>query len=801
MRPLLLELEGFGAFRDHTVIDFRGVDLFALVGPTGAGKSTIVDAICFAFYGNVPRYDDQRLVGAAMTTGAAETKVRLRFALGDQEFVVARVLRRNAQGKVSTKEARLESATGTTLAGRESELRPVVEALLGLTFDDFTRCVVLPQGEFARFLHDKPADRQALLVRLLDLGLYGRVLQRANTLAQELDTQSRIVSARLDDLSADADVMLADVGVRLAALEAAAHVVDSARPDVEALDVGAATAGAEMQRLETMLVALGSIGRPSRFVDVAERRTKLAEQLAVAAASVQRAEAAVSSAVAACSEQPSVGELTSLIHLHERIARGVEMVASQEAELEQAESEVRAVADRRRAAELGHETVAAEMAALELAHRAHALAVELRPGEPCPVCEQTVQTLPLPVTPPGFDETRARLHAATEAVRATIRAAAEAQSKASEIRGRLVAGVDLLDELRLQVADRPDVERARVQLAEATRAAAQLTTARDMLGVARAELATREQHRTELDAASTTFVEQFHRQRDAVVSLDPPSPAPDVASAWSALETWAQQRIPMIDEQRTDAARRREEAAARLAARLDVVRDELIPCGIHLRGGSTATLDEAHSTIARTRTELEGEGRRLTAEIVRRGELMAAQADVLARRAVAADLGKYLKADRFQRWLVQATLAELAVAASIRLRELSAGRYTLELGDGAEFVVVDHEAADERRSVRTLSGGETFQASLALSLALADHLTSLSGRTARACESIFLDEGFGTLDAETLETVAGTIEALGSQGRMVGVVTHVRELAERVPVRYVVRRDARGGAAVERVTA
>jgi exonuclease SbcC len=63
---------------------------------------------------------------------------------------------------------------------------------------------------------------------------------------------------------------------------------------------------------------------------------------------------------------------------------------------------------------------------------------------------------------------------------------------------------------------------------------------------------------------------------------------------------------------------------------------------------------------------------------------------------------------------------------------------------------------------------------------------------------LFLDEGFGTLDADSLETVAATIESLGASGRMVGVVTHVRELAARVPVRYEVRKGA-GGATVERV--
>jgi exonuclease SbcC len=98
--------------------------------------------------------------------------------------------------------------------------------------------------------------------------------------------------------------------------------------------------------------------------------------------------------------------------------------------------------------------------------------------------------------------------------------------------------------------------------------------------------------------------------------------------------------------------------------------------------------------------------------------------------------------------------------------------------------------------VHTLSGGETFQASLALALALSRQVTGLSGG-ARDLNSIFLDEGFGTLDEDTLETVAATLEQLAENtDRMVGVVTHVPALAERAPVRFVVSRV--GGASTIR---
>ena len=133
---------------------------------------------------------------------------------------------------------------------------------------------------------------------------------------------------------------------------------------------------------------------------------------------------------------------------------------------------------------------------------------------------------------------------------------------------------------------------------------------------------------------------------------------------------------------------------------------------------------------------------------------------------------------------------DLVAAASETLAALSSGQFDLTHDDG-DFFVIDHADADARRSVRTLSGGETFQASLALALALSSQISALAAAGAARLDSIFLDEGFGTLDAETLEVVATTLETLAQGERMVGVVTHVTALAERVPVRFRVARNAR----------
>jgi DNA repair protein SbcC/Rad50 len=155
---------------------------------------------------------------------------------------------------------------------------------------------------------------------------------------------------------------------------------------------------------------------------------------------------------------------------------------------------------------------------------------------------------------------------------------------------------------------------------------------------------------------------------------------------------------------------------------------------------------------------------------------------------VAARLGQLLRATSFERWLCSEALDSLVAEASETLMELSGGQYQLDRDDRNELVVIDYEDAGARRPVHTLSGGETFQASLALALALSRQVVGLSAGL-RDLNSMFLDEGFGTLDEDTLETVAATLERLAADSdRMVGIVTHVAALAERVPVRFVVSR-------------
>jgi exonuclease SbcC len=149
-------------------------------------------------------------------------------------------------------------------------------------------------------------------------------------------------------------------------------------------------------------------------------------------------------------------------------------------------------------------------------------------------------------------------------------------------------------------------------------------------------------------------------------------------------------------------------------------------------------------------------------------------------------LARDLRNDRFQAYLLEETLVGLVSNASCQLTRLTGERYGLAFVDD-RIIVIDHDNAGEHRGIETLSGGELFLASLALALALSEQIQKAAGAVHLDC--LFIDEGFGTLDPETLRTVSDAIRGLQVGGRMVGIITHVPELKEEFDQRLVVEKE------------
>lgn len=937
MRPMRLEVAGFSAFAEPTVVDFGGVELAAFVGPTGSGKSSVIDAMTFALYGSAARYD-QRAVAPVVNQLAAEARVRFDFEVAGTAYAAVRIVRRTKNG-ATTKEARLESG-GDVLAGDEKALTAAVVGLLGLDFDKFNKTVVLPQGKFASFLHDKPADRQELLRGLLGLGVYERIGRAARQREGEATNAAEVLQRQLAGAGDVSDEWLAQLAARAEAIAAQLAVVEEVGAEIDRLDGDAGEAEREVAASRARhehLVAVripDDVGRLRDALSVAvgaqeQARVRLdeARQRRVAAAAAVAdgpSEAAMRTAIAdhrrhqvaagdlaaarkrlaaatarhkrtlgpadvarqrleaasAAAEQARLAwhemataqrEAGDLVHV-QRVLALLDRRRAVEAEADAAVAAAAGAAERRDVAQRAHDEALESLAAAQRLAPAALLAEHLVVGEACPVCAQAVEALP-----DRHEDSDGHLAAAGAAVR-TLHAAASAANDAHrraevEVVERRTT-LATIDEQVVGEPGRAELEAQAIRLTEMVFSVDAARVAADGAETAQRQLAADAQVAAAL-AAAQDAADAVVASRGAAEQAESAAAGtaaaligqPDLPTAEAALAT--AQRLAAgradadADERDADEAAQDADAVVaaaataerRARATFDTVRDALaaladlpplpprteslgedwrallawaevaaaaVAAAVADGTDSVAALDEQRrarraelaAALERAATEpidVAAERRRLGDELVaaraevraveRERERLGAVRDEVAawreRAQVAGLLGNLLRVDGFERWLLEEALADLVSRANVRLRELTGGQYSLVVVDGA-FRVVDHHSADEVRDARSLSGGETFLTSLSLALALADSTVDASAGGAAPIESIFLDEGFGTLDPDTLDVVAGTIEELGASGRMVGIITHIRELAERMPTRFEVTKSARTST-IERV--
>ncbi|HEX7298878.1 MAG TPA: SMC family ATPase [Solirubrobacteraceae bacterium] len=977
VRPRRLELHGFTAFRDPQEIDFTDLDLFVITGPTGAGKTSLLDAVALALYGQVPRMGKQGL-GQLVSHGKAEARILLEFAVDGDSYRVARRLPRSG-----AQQGRFERWSGEQWvdAVERGGIKPVNDAILDLVkldFESFCKAIVLPQGEFARFLKGEPAERRKTLVALLGLGAYERMGALARDRSKELrikGEQTRTILAEQyadatpealaeADQSADATASAAETaGVTLSSARdidgrrtrAVAHGATAAglaeRFAALAQDVlgeveAAKSAGlahrdaserceAERGLLEAAkkdradaaanrAEVVGRHGTPeevARVADALERRALLdqrvdeaEQQLELAtqtldmlrgehearvAADVQAQAALEAAAAVEMTKQTEAQRLSGDRDLLQRRAEDAATAATEHdietaalIDLEKLAGDPAADVATARAT---HTDAMAASEALRRDHLVVALVAGLEAGDPCPVCQR-----PLAEHPATDSDVERRLAEAKRAADSAAEAVDVAQRKAADAAASLTAAKtrigdaarrlaavlgDFADRSALETAAtlasteastaeaaRADAESERTAAQEHKHAAALAATksqaeleaatreqalraegrahatadrdaallvlhehfggavpedAADRVARARAELREADEHAdaaSRAEAAAHDAVAAADEvQRQALAGLttldlrlgqlrtraegacadlagvplgfelgDLPEPSEARDERAEQLATWCSTaHLALVaaarehDETATVAARE----IVQLAAAQDLEAGDAV--------AALAALEKAEKDAIEARARSEESLRRLGERVSQRAQLEAAISEDAGQISVLDVLGVELRADHFVDFVIQETLDVLAVHASKELLRISDDRYSL-VSDEGEFSVVDHVNADEKRSVKTLSGGETFMASLALALALSKHVSDLAGEGLGArLEAVFIDEGFGSLDPETLEEVIDALERLREDDLLIGVISHVPALAERIRVGLHVQKDGNRSVVVE----
>ncbi len=777
MRPLKLELEGFTAFRNRTCLDFTDLDLFAVTGPTGAGKSSLIDAMCYALYGRVPRVAAE--VGASISQNLERMQVSLEFQANGRTYRVLRETRRKGAG--NTRLEQLGAEDWQPLADRAREVTQKIEEIVGLDFEAFIRSVILPQGQFQEFLAGSPERRREVLDRLLRVDVYKRMQAKAGQQAQSLQQSHDEIERRLRDELADAtpetlalrraelaqtDGELAIQAGRVAGLQQAldlARQLATARQELSVLQVAQEQAesrlkaagtqveggDARIEALRTSVEALQQQLAANTYDDVLFATLTGAANLALNIERVKKAAGEIEGRLAAADQRATTS------------AREVEARSEAQTQAQAAVAEAEAILSEARRHDL-----------------AAVLKAGLKKGDVCPICGGTVGELPIVETEGLAAAERAlqQAKAASDAAQAALSAASTTHAVAqTELQG-----------LRIQLAQKRD---------ELTQAVAELAatlsdqTDRSLTSVQ----ACLQAQRTARDECQRLQEDESSLNRALVAEEAALREAREQASALAA-EAKAAATASHLARQKHDAARAgllpmlRAQQLSEPASDLEAGHDPLPRIESALRSAS-----ESQSQTQTHKGELQAQVRRLEQDIEKAEALRGSQIEVDQELNVTADLALMLRADRFQAFVQAQALRSLAEDGSRRLMELSAGRYELEVSTGGQdFLVRDKWNDGDLRSVRTLSGGETFLASLALALALAETLPGLAPGKRLALESIFLDEGFGSLDAEALDRAAEALDALRGENRMVCIVTHLPELAQRLPARIVVAKSESG---------
>ena len=187
MKPILLKIEGLNSFKEEQTIDFKRLmekGFFGIFGNTGSGKSTILDAVTLALYGDIPR-NSTEFINSYASEAKLHFEFELKFNGKPNVYVVQRCYKAKKDGGYTCRLAKLyEKESLEVLAEGATNVNRMSEELIGLKADDFTRTVMLPQGKFSEFLTLKSKERNDMLERILHLEDYGTNLNKKIALSK-----------------------------------------------------------------------------------------------------------------------------------------------------------------------------------------------------------------------------------------------------------------------------------------------------------------------------------------------------------------------------------------------------------------------------------------------------------------------------------------------------------------------------------------------------------------------------------------------------------------------------------------
>jgi len=913
MRPLRLTVAGFGPYAGVQELDFESLGtggLYLITGDTGAGKTTIFDAITFALFGEAS--GDSRepaMLRSKYAKPEDPTYVELTFAYDGKEYTVRRnpeYDRAKARGTGTTKQsadALLIRPDGTRVT-RLKDVDRAIREIIGLTREQFSQVAMISQGDFRRLLQADTKERQKIFRDIFGTGLFVtlqiQLKEKAAQVRDQREQAGRSIRQYIDGMVCDVDSPLSpavtkaragelptgdcmtlleqllaedrqvqagldtrleqveEQAAQVAALVTQAQAWQKARAELskqareEALytqrleqarqDLAAAqatvpeqeTLGKQITEIELLLPSYDTLAAKVRELSLTER--KRTNALALRQTAQDRSSLLSREIGALKAEQTALAEagaereqlsaqrqqLTDRRNQFRELRAAMTALNAQRRQLQQMQA-LYLAADRESSRLL--QVYEARNKAF-LHEQAGILARDLMPGMACPVCGATDHPHLAAVSaqaPTEADVKKAKAEY-DKAQRATEQASANASKQngivsasAEALRRQLdtllpgTAPADAPEAARQQeeslilgireVEQQMDAVNGRLRRKEAlallipekeaalAAAEASLTEAREQIASLSAALTELTRQVEELKAqlrfpdkpAAEAEARALKLRRTALKKAQADSEAQwnrcrEVLAATRA--AMDQLRGQLADSSEPDMAALEEQRAGLTAEKNTITAKQK---AVHTRITTNAT---AQQSISRRRAEMEA--------LEHRYGWMKALADTANGNLTGKDkvmLETYIQTTYFDRILQRA---------NIRLQKMSGGQYDLkrrraaankQSQSGLELDIVDHINTTER-SVNTLSGGEAFLASLALALGLSDEVQMSTGIR---LDTLFVDEGFGSLDSEALSKAYHTLAGLTEGNRLVGIISHVTELKERIDRQILVTKTGSGG--------
>ena len=873
MKPIQLVLSAFGPYVERTVIDFSALGeegLFLIAGDTGAGKTTIFDAISFALYGEASGGKEKRKsksFHSDYVSDQTETYVELTFRHRGETWWIRRNLeyQRPAKKKKDGMETTTRQAADAQMRNEDTgeeilrmdDVNRRVRELLGLTQDQFTQTVMIAQGDFLKILTASSDDRKKLFRDLFHTNLYvdlqSRLQEKNRACADEQKALEQVIlsaEGKIDPEAefAEREILLSYCGqiqhtdalcallARLIEQEKAAQEQARTQKKEAADQIGALIAAvtegervnrdfadweSKKARLAALTAGQGEIDAQRAALAAARRAQQLETDealmrrtrrdmdaqraaLSEAQAALEQAEKALPEAETRMKEAESRGgEIHALLAQAKQMEDCLPVLGEVErlkAALDTQKRELQRLTEASSRAQVAY-TAAQNSYYLS---QAGLLARELKAGQPCPVCGSTAHPCPAQITPETV--TRQALEQAAQRRETAEKAQSDAATRLAANQAALDEREDRLralkigaDETRQRLAARIDAAHQaaadRQREIDAARSAYQALDKRKTAAQSAVDAAQKQLAALEKDLRAQT--EAFEQKRAAHGFEDEASYR--LAKRTNADIERLDREIRNFDEQKRTLAAQTHELEDKLSGRQ---RTDLTA----LQNRRAAALDRqakaenAEKAMVRKLTlheSAEREIRQANAAIQKkRGKWQIIQELYTCCAGIAA--GNPRAKLTFEAYVQQYYFRFVVAAANKRLTRLTDGMFTLRVmreaanrvsQSGLDLEVLDRSTG-QARDVSTLSGGESFLASLALALGLSDAVQSQSGQI--RMDAMFIDEGFGSLDENALRSSIDVLLELADGKRLIGIISHVQELEERIDKQIVVTKTPNG---------